>query len=170
MIIKQCLIKTYVLPPPSPHLIIDNKLNWSVQESDPTFYHNMLARPRPLLILTTSVRPPSQIYNNTKTLTLLSYSHFALYSVFSPLSVSSHWPHLCYSQFRLDTSSTWAGNYWLVPDSGLLTRLCKTENTVWKWFYIDLGKLNSKSNQASTLELSTSPGYLCIVPPGQCWG
>ena len=42
MIIKQCLIKTYVLPPPSPHLIIDNKLNWSVQESD-TFYHNMPA-------------------------------------------------------------------------------------------------------------------------------
>ena len=65
MIIKQCLIKTYVLPPPSPHLIIDNKLNWSVQESDPTFYHNMLAQPRPLLILTTSVRPPSEICNDT---------------------------------------------------------------------------------------------------------
>ena len=87
----------------------------------------------------------------TRRPTILSNGHFALYSVFSPLSVSSHWPHLCYSQFRLDTSSTWAGNYWLVPDSGLLTRLCKTENTVWKWFYIDLGKLNSKSNQASTL-------------------
>lgn len=157
MIIKQCLIKTYVLPPPSPHLIIDNKLNWSVQESD-TFYHKMPARFR-------QFNNFSQTSSTKYTLDLLSACvPCTLFSLGGACHRPDQWPHLCSSQFRLDTSGTWTGNYWLVPDSGRLLDCAKQKGLSGN-NPIDWDELTNEI-KLQPHRLSTSPGYLCIVPHG----